>query len=149
VTGWLLDTNILSELARPRPEPRVARFVATLPLALLYVSVVTFAEIRFGIEMAKSANRRTTLNDWLGQTLRPMFEHRVIPVTEDILLRWRILLEAGRKAGHTFSLPDLIIAAQALQHGLTVVSRDTREFSLAGASVLNPWRDALPSIRRD
>jgi predicted nucleic acid-binding protein len=149
VTGWLLDTNILSELGRPRPESRVVTFISTQPLEFFYVSAVTFAEIRFGIEVVKNSNRRATLNDWLNQTLRPMFEHRVIPITEDIMLKWRLLLEEGRKAGHTYSQPDLIIAASALHHGLTIVSRDTREYRLTGARVLNPWRDPLPWSVRD
>jgi len=59
VTGWLLDTNILSELRRPQPEPKVVGFIATRPLDLLYVSSVTFAEIRFGIELAADPNQRS------------------------------------------------------------------------------------------
>jgi toxin FitB len=144
VTGWLLDTNVLSELGRPKPEPKVVAFVAAQPLDLLYVSAVTFAEIRYGIEILRDASRRAALNDWLHQTLRPMFEHRIIPVTEDIMVKWRLLLEEGRKAGHTFSQPDLIIAASALQHGLTMVSRNTREYRLARVPVHNPWTDPLP-----
>jgi predicted nucleic acid-binding protein len=68
-----------------------------------------------------------------------MFDGRILPVTEDIMLRWRIVVEEGRKSGHTFSQPDLIIAATALHHGLTVVTRDSRDFERAGAAVLNPW----------
>jgi toxin FitB len=68
----------------------------------------------------------------------------VLPSTEDVMLTWRLLVEDGRKSGHTFSQPDLIIAATALRHGLTVVSRDTREFERVRAQVLNPWA-AAPS----
>lgn len=139
MTGWLLDTNVLSELRRPKPEPRVVQFVASRSLDLLYVSVVTFAEIRFGIELVKDTSRRMELNDWLTHRLRPMFEDRVLEITEDIMLKWRLLVDEGRKAGHTFSQPDLIIAATALEHGLTIVSRDTREYAKARAAVVNPW----------
>jgi toxin FitB len=68
-----------------------------------------------------------------------MFEQRVLPVTEDVMFKWRLLVEEGRKAGHTFSQPDLIIAATALVNDLTVVSRDTADYGKARVPVLNPW----------
>jgi predicted nucleic acid-binding protein len=139
VTGWLLDTNVLSELRRPKPDARVVEFVTAQPIDLLFVSVVTFAEIRFGIELVKDAGRRMELNDWLVLKLRPMFEGRTLEITEDIMLKWRFLVEDGRKSGHTFSQPDLLIAASALHHGLTIVSRDTAEYERANVPVLNPW----------
>lgn len=145
MTGWLLDTNILSELRRPKPERKVLAFVAAQPLELLYVSVVSFAEIRFGIERLADAGRRAELNDWLALKVRPMFEQRVLAISEDIMFKWRLLVEEGRKAGHTFSQPDLIIAATALHHGLTVVSRDAGDYRKARALVLNPWSDVPPT----
>ena len=141
MTDWLLDTNILSELRRPKPEPKVLAFVAAQPLERLFVSTVTFAEIRFGIELIGEPNRRAELTDWLTHKLRPMFEQRVLAISEDVMFKWRLLVEEGRKAGHTFSQPDLIIAATALQHGLTVVSRDITHFIPAGVPVFNPWTD--------
>jgi len=140
LTGWLLDTNVLSELRRPRPERKVVAFVAAQPLELLHVSAVTFAEIRFGIELVTDAGRRAELNDWLAHRVRPMFERRVLAITEDVMFKWRLLVEDGRKAGYTFSQPDLIIAATALHHGLTVVSRDISDYQKARVPVLNPWR---------
>jgi predicted nucleic acid-binding protein len=143
-TGWLLDTNILSELRRAKPERKVLAFVAAQPLELLYISAVTLAEIRFGIELVTDANKRAELTDWLVHKVRPMFEQRVLPVTEDVMVKWRLLVEDGRQAGYTFSQPDLIIAATALQHGLTVVSRDTSDYERARVPVLNAWTaDAL------
>jgi hypothetical protein len=139
VTGWLLDTNVLSELRRPRPEPKVLAFIAAQPLDCLFVSSVTLAEIRFGIELVTDAGKRAELNDWLTHKVRPMFDQRVLPVTEDIMFKWRLLVEDGRKAGHTFSQPDLIIAATALEQGLTVVSRDISDYERARVPVLNPW----------
>jgi toxin FitB len=139
VTGWLLDTNVLSELRRPKPEAKVVQFLSSQPLDLLFVSVVTFAEIRFGIELLNDMTRRMELNDWLVHKLRPMFDERVLEITEDIMLKWRLLVEDGRKSGHTFSQPDLIIAATALHHGLTIVSRDTTEYEMANVPVFNPW----------
>jgi predicted nucleic acid-binding protein len=137
--AWLLDTNILSELRRPRPEPRVVAFVSGCPLEQLYISVVTLAEIRFGIELVSEPNRRAALNDWLTHKVRPMFDQRVLPITEDIMLQWRLLVEDGRKTGHTFSQPDLIIAATAIHHGLTVVTRDRSDYEKARVPIFNPW----------
>lgn len=138
--SWLLDTDVLSELRRSRPDRKVTSFVSAQTLESLHVSSVTFAEIRFGIEILEDAGRRSALQDWLAHKVRPMFESRVLGVTEDVMFRWRLMVEEGRKAGHTFSQPDLIIAATALQHGLTVVSRNERDYRRAGVPVLNPWK---------
>ncbi|MGH6905563.1 MAG: type II toxin-antitoxin system VapC family toxin [Geminicoccaceae bacterium] len=137
--GWLLDTNVLSELRRPQPNSQVMAFVAAQPGARLFVSTVTLAEIRFGIELVGDPERRAELGEWLAHTLRPLFENRVAHVTEDILVRWRHVVEAGRKRGHTGSEPDMFIAAAALVEQLVVVSRDVREFVEARVPVLNPW----------
>jgi predicted nucleic acid-binding protein len=139
VIGWLIDTNVLSELRRPQAEPKVTRFIAAQPLARLFVSAVTFAEIRFGIELVADPIRRTELNDWLANKVRPLFEGRVLAITEDIMFKWRLLVEDGRKAGHTYSQPDLIIAATGLHHGLTIVTRDTDDFVRTKATIFNPW----------
>ena len=141
MSGWLLDTNILSELRRKKPEPKVIDFIASQPLESLHISSVTLAEIRFGIELLADAGRRSELNTWLTHRVRPMFEQRVLQVTEDVMFKWRLLVEEGRKVGHTFSQPDLIIAAIAHHNGLTVVSRDTDQFLRAGCSIVNPWDD--------
>jgi predicted nucleic acid-binding protein len=144
VTDWLLDTNVLSELRRPKPEAKVVAFVTSQALDRLYISAVTLAEIRFGIELVADVGRRAELHDWLTHTVRPMFDQRVLPVSEDVMFKWRLMVEEGRKAGHTFSQPDLIIAATAACHGLTVVSRDTSEFEHARVAVLNPWLSTWP-----
>lgn len=139
MTGWLLDTNVLSELRRPKPDQRVVAFVASQPLEDLFISTVTLAEIRFGIEMVSDAGRRADLVDWLANKVRPLFEQRVLQVSEDVMLKWRLMVEGGRRAGHTFSQPDLVIAASAAHYGLTVVTRDVSDFDRAKVPVLNPW----------
>lgn len=100
---------------------------------------MTFAEIRFGIELVSDASRRAELHDWLTHKVRPMFEERILSVSEDIMFKWRLLVEEGRKASDTFSQPDLIIGATALHHGLTVVPRGTSDYEKARVPVLNPW----------
>ena len=142
MSGWLLDTNVISELRRPRPSARVRSFISGQRLEDLFVSTVTLAEIRYGIETVGDPIRRAELSDWLLHRVRPMFDQRVLDVSEDVMFKWRLLVEDGRKAGHTFSQPDLIIAATALQHGLTVVTRDTGDYQRARVPLLNPWVDA-------
>lgn len=141
MSGWLLDTNILSELRRPKPNRKVIAFVEAQPLESLFISAVSLAEIRFGIELVADAHRRADLHGWLTHQVRPMFENRVLPISEDIMLKWRLLVEEGRKAGHTFSQPDLIIAATALHHALTVVTRDIGDYEKAHVALRNPWLD--------
>ena len=144
MTGWLLDTNVLSELRRPKPDRNVVAFVASQSLDDLHVSTVTLAEIRFGIERVSEPARRADLQAWLAMIVRPMFMGRVLPISEDVMLRWRLLGDEGRRRRHDFSQPDLIIAATALHHGRTVVSRDLAGFDGTGAVPLDPWQPVPP-----
>jgi len=141
VSGFLLDTNILSETRRPRPDAKVLAFLKSKPASELFVSSVAFAEIRFGIEMISEPARRAELTDWFEFRLRPEFGERILPVSEDVMVRWRMLVEDGRRIGHTFSQPDLIIAATALQFGLTLVTRNTEDFVKTRVALINPWID--------
>src|ERR1700761_6918711 len=101
---WLLDTNIISETRRLKPEPKVLAFIADHPLEEQYISVVTLAELRFGIELLTHGDaRRDELNEWLSIEIRPMFARRVLPMSEDVMVRWRLLVHEGRKAGYTYS----------------------------------------------
>ncbi len=104
------------------------------------MSAVTWAEIRFGVELVAEPVRRAELNDWLAHKARQMFEQRVLAVNEDVLFKWRLLVENGRKARNNFSQPDLIIAATALHHGLTVATRDASDFERVRIPVFNPWK---------
>jgi predicted nucleic acid-binding protein len=137
----LLDTNILSEIRRPTPSHKVSAFLAQYPSDQLYVSAVTLAEIRFGIELLTAPTRRKELEQWLAAKIRPMFTGHVLELTEDVMLRWRQLIEEGRKSGRTFSQPGLIIAATALEHGMTLVTRNVKDFNGIGLTVVNPWED--------
>lgn len=142
MNGYLLDTNVISELARAQPARSVVSFINDTPLETLYLSDVVFAELRFGIETATNPRHRERLEAWLNDTVRPMFEGRVLAVSEEVFLRWRLLLEAGRRRRVTFPQPDLFIAATADYHGLTVVTRDISPFERAGVGVVSPWQKA-------
>ena len=144
--GYLIDTNVISELKRPRPSEKVVRFVAGEALDRLYLSSVTFAEIRFGIERRDDAAKRSDLALWVDHRLRPMFDGRILGLDEDVLLKWRLLIENGRRRGHTFSHPDVLIAAIAAHHGLTVATRNATELVAAGVATFDPWTgQAVPA----
>ncbi|MET4219426.1 putative nucleic acid-binding protein [Bradyrhizobium sp. LB8.2] len=137
--GWLLDTNVVSELRRPQPNPDVMDFVASQSGEELYVSDVTIAEIVYGIEQLSDATRRADLRSWLENTVRPLFARRILAITEDAIVRWKAMIVEGRKRGHTFGQPDLFIAAIAALQDLAVVTRDIDEFIEARVPVFNPW----------
>jgi predicted nucleic acid-binding protein len=143
VRGWLLDTNVVSELRRPKPNPKVVAFVAAQPGPLLFTSEVTFGEIRYGIEQLDDPGRRADINLWLNRTLRPLFAGRVLPITEDVIVRWKTMVAAAQARRHTHSQPDLFVAAIAALEDLVVVSRDAAEFVIAGVPVFDPWKSVL------
>ncbi len=91
--AWLLDSNVISELRKPNPERKVLNFVSATPLSDLYVSIVSLAEIWYSIELSSDPHKRSALQDWLTVKVRPMFDlQRTLPVTEDILLKWRVFI---------------------------------------------------------
>ena len=139
MSGFLLDTNVPSELERPRPSPNVHAFIRHTALNALFLSDVVVAEIRFGIETAASSERRDRLATWLKDTIRPMFAGRILPVSEDIFLRWRWIVEMTRRKGYTFDQSDALVAATAVHHNLIVLTRDIKPFEQAEVAYLNPW----------
>lgn len=139
MNGFLLDTNVISEARRRRAEPRVAEFFRSCRPDELFLSTVTIAEIRFGIQLLADPVRRQDLLDWLEQSVRPQFEGRILEVTEDVLLRWRLMVEQGRKTGRTYSQPDSLIAAIARHHDLALVTRNVADFSGLSVDLINPW----------
>ena len=102
---------------------------------------MNIAEIRFGIKLIADLARRAELNVWLMHKVRPLFEQRVLAISENIMFKWRLMIEDRRKIGRTFSQPDLIIPATSLHHGLTVVTRDVSDHQRAHVPLLNPWID--------
>jgi len=118
----------------------VRAFLNANPLGALFISEVSLAEIRFGIELTPEPNKREILGNWLAHQVRPMFDGRTLALTEDVLVKWRLLVHEGRKQRHTYSQPDLFLAATALHYGLIIVTRDVRDFERAGAKVHNPWK---------
>lgn len=145
MNGWLLDTNVVSELRKTRPDPRVKAWSNAQAPDSLFLSTVTLAEIRYGIECQPEAAFREELELWLAEELQPWFARRILPVDEDVILEWRRMVARGRKRSITFSQPDLFIAATAQVHALTVCTGNENDFRQADVTVLNPWTDRWPS----
>jgi toxin FitB len=139
--GWLLDTNIISELRKPNCHPLVKQWSDSQLPQSFYLSTVTLAEIRFGIEQTKDEAFRQELTQWLNDTLRPWFSDRLLSIDEEVILLWRRMVEQGRKQGYTYSQPDLFIAAIAVLHDLCVVTRNVMDFQKSGVAVFNPFLD--------
>jgi hypothetical protein len=139
VRRWLLHTNVISELRKPRCDAAVMAWSEAQAPELLYLSRITIAEIRFGIERHANETFRTKLEAWLENELRPWFGERILDVDEEVILLWRRMVQRGKAIGHTFSQPDLVIAATAAVGGLAVATRNVADFALAGMPVLNPW----------
>src|SRR5260370_26937773 len=137
--GFLLDTNVISELVTRGPEPNVSRWVEDTDETLLHLSVLTLGEIRKGIGGLPQAKRRAELETWLNKGLRSRFAGRILPIDAAVADRWdRVAAQARSK---TIQLPviDGLLAATALEHDLTFVTRNTRDVAGVGVLVLNPW----------
>ena len=132
-----MDTCVLSELVKPRPSPQVSEWFDLAPPDALYVSVLTFGEIRKGIEKLPDSRRRARIVAWLETELPAWFEDRVLPVDAGVSDEWgRLMVRPG-------SIPALdgLIAATALRHRLAVVTRNETDFAATGVELLNPWKE--------
>lgn len=139
MSGLLLDTNVPSELVRPQPEPMVKAWVAAQSLDALFMSAVSFGELRRGIVLRAPGKRRTDLELWLETDMAVLFAGRILPVTKEIADRWGVLDATCQLRGTPANTIDGLIAATALEHGLTVVTRNVKDFVGLGVEILNPW----------
>jgi toxin FitB len=139
--SYLVDTNVLSELRRKQPHPHVVAWFAARSAQSLFLSVLTLGEIRKGIEAMGQldAARRHALSDWLEVDLPTFFLGRILPVNGPVADRWGCLLA---QAGRPLPAIDSLLAATALQHKLTLVTRNVRDFVGLGVNLVNPWESA-------
>jgi predicted nucleic acid-binding protein len=139
MSGFLLDTNCISELVRSRPEPRVVDWLRAADESLLYLSVLTLGEIRMGAALLPQSKRRTQLETWLELDLRVRFSGKILGIDGAIADRWGLLTAQEKRTGRPLAAIDGLLAATALHHNLTMVSRDVSDFAGAQVAVVNPW----------
>jgi predicted nucleic acid-binding protein len=138
---WLLDTNVLSETVRERPNQIVTQWLDEQPRAMMAISLVTVAELQHGVLLSEDAKRQREFSTWIDGQVLPSFSDRILPITLDITVHWLALLRALMARRQTRAPADLLLAATAHVHALTLVTRNTRHFALTGITVYNPWTD--------
>jgi len=132
----LLDTNVLSELVRPKPNDVVLAWFANVPDEILYINVLTLGEIRKGVEGVPDAKRKEALRVWLEHTLPEWFGSRVLSVDANVAEKWgRLQADAQRPVPAI----DSLLAATALHHELRMVTRNSKDFDYTGLEIINPW----------
>jgi predicted nucleic acid-binding protein len=134
--SYLVDTKVLSELRRRRPDGRVVEWFTRRPATTLYLSVLTVGELRKGIERLPAGSRRQAMLDWLEVELPGFFAGRLLPIDVRVADRWGRLLAA---VGRPVPAVDSLLGATALAHGLTLVTRNVRDFRWPGLTVIDPW----------
>ena len=139
--SYLLDTCVVSELSRPRPNAGVVAWMSEADVASLHLSAITLGEVRRGALRLPAGKRRTSLSDW-SERLGRSFSGRVLPIDESVALRWAEIAARAEQSGRPGSFADGLIAATALDRGLTLVTRNVTDFEPFGVSLLNPWTAA-------
>jgi predicted nucleic acid-binding protein len=137
--GFLLDTNIPSEMTRPVPQQSVTQWLEDAEDDQLYLSVISLGEISKGIATLPDGKRRSRLQKWLIETLRPWFQGRILPVNEPIAERWGLMAGQSKLKGKPLKVEDGLIAATALEHGLTLVTRNVKDFEDLDVVIVDPW----------
>jgi predicted nucleic acid-binding protein len=140
VKGFLVDTNIPSELTRERPDAHVAAFLQRSDRQSTFLSVMTIGEISKGIAALPASQKRASLQNWLDLDVRSWFAGRILPVSEEIAELWGKLAASAKQCGTPLAVVDGVIAATALHHQLTLVTRNLKDFANLGVDLLNPWQ---------
>jgi predicted nucleic acid-binding protein len=139
MTGFLLDTNCISEVVRLKPDPHVMSWIEAAEEGLLYLSVLTLGEIRKGLAALPQGKRRSRLETWLEVELQARFSGRILSIDATVADRWGLLAAAAKIKGKPLSAIDGLLAATAIHHNLTIVSRNVADFRNTPAPVVNPW----------
>jgi hypothetical protein len=137
--GWLIDTNVISEWVKPRPDPRVVQWLDEVEEDRVFLSVVSLTEIRFGIERLEPGRRRARLDRWLREDLPERFEGRIAPVDEAVADACGLLLARARKAGRGLGAMDALIAATCLAGDLVLATRNLADFEELGVELFAPF----------
>ncbi len=136
----LIDTCVISEVTRARPNPGVTGALERLGEAEGFLSVITIGELEKGIALLEDGGRKVSLQAWISE-LQQGFQERILPVDLNVSLRWGQLTAHCRRIGFTLPMADGLIAATALEHRLRLMTRNVKDFQASGVSVINPWDD--------
>jgi predicted nucleic acid-binding protein len=137
--SFLLDTNVLSESTRPRPDPAVLGWLADADEDRVHLSVASIAELRFGIALLDDGARKERLSVWLTDELIPRFEGRVLDITTQVAHTWGEIKARARRSGVALTVMDAFLASTAAAYELTLVTRNVKDYSQLGVALLNPW----------
>jgi tRNA(fMet)-specific endonuclease VapC len=137
---YLLDTNVISELVARQPDPGVLTWIDALDQTAVYLSVITIGEIHRGIERLPESAKRDRLRDWLTNELLVRFDDRLVPIDAGVMLAWGSMVARLSGEGRPLSAMDSLIAAQAIHHRCSLVTRNESDFRDTGVTVINPWR---------
>ncbi|MFP5206424.1 MAG: type II toxin-antitoxin system VapC family toxin [Acidobacteriota bacterium] len=142
MNGWLLDTNIIAEVSGAKPDPKVAKWIESLPEHRLYLSILTIGEYQKGIHNLPLEDKRRSRLQRAVAALEARFAGRVLSVSDQIVLRWGAISgEAKRLTGHSPSVVDSLLGATAIEHNLYLATRNIADVANSGAAVFNPWKD--------
>lgn len=140
--NFLLDTNVVSEWTKPRPDAGVVAWLAGADEDRIFISVITIAELRHGIERLAPGARRQRLDGWLTNQVPLRFEDRLLAVDAETANAWGRVMAQGQAAGRPPGTMDAFIAATVLRHDMTLVTRNVSDFEALGVRLINPWSDA-------
>lgn len=139
--NYLFDTCVISEVVRPKPSARVLRWLEQIPDDRIYLSVLTLGELRKGILRLDDSRKAHRLQTWLDTDVRARFQNRILPIDAEVALEWGKLVAEAESAGHPRPAIDALLAATAITHHLTLVTRNTADVPFTRAEVFNPWVD--------
>jgi predicted nucleic acid-binding protein len=142
---FLLDTNVVSEWTRPQPNPQVMSWLHETDEDRIYLSVVTLAELRHGIERLVGGRRRSRLETWLEDELTERFSGRIVNIDSAIADTWGTLVATREKAGRPIGAMDAMLAATAISQGQTLVTRSGSDFALLSLTIFDPWTEQSPA----
>ena len=140
---YLVDTNVLSETLKPRPDPSVTAWFATRSPGDLFLSAISLGELVRGAYRMKEKPKRERLARWVEDDLTAQFQNRILPFDQDAAAIWGHIMGDGDKTGRPKSMADAQIAAVAKRYGLILVTRNTKDFEDMNVTLVNPW--TLPS----
>jgi predicted nucleic acid-binding protein len=140
--NFLLDTNVISEWTKPRPDPGVVNWLADVDEDRIFISVVTLAELRHGIERLPPGARRDRLDTWLTEEVPLRFEERLLDVDAETANMWGRVMARGQAVGRPPGAMDAFIAAVTLRHDMMLVTRNVSDFEALSLRYLDPWSNA-------